>query len=114
RVKSRLEPNEKAAAGRAGSAARKPYHRVWNVPYYTEESGEMQEIRLELLGGNFLEDRKQKKKTVDNQEGEMYTDEEERFTNGGAAMDSLAEQIIGGARLGRRDDLGVLVEMELE
>ena len=29
-------------------------------------------------------------------------------------MESLAEQIISGARLGRRDDLDVLVEMELE
>ena len=44
----------------------------------------------------------------------MYTDEEERFTNGGAAMESLAEQIISGARLGRRDDLGVLLETDLE
>lgn len=44
----------------------------------------------------------------------MYTDEEERFTNGGAAMESLAEQIISGARLGRRDDLGVLLETGLE
>lgn len=44
----------------------------------------------------------------------MYTDEEERFTNGGAAMDSLAEQIISGARLGRRDDLGALLETDLE
>ena len=44
----------------------------------------------------------------------MYTDEEERFTNGGAAMESLAEQIISGARLGRRDDLDVLLETDLE
>ena len=44
----------------------------------------------------------------------MYTDEEERFTNGGAAMESLAEQIISGARLRRRDDLGVLLETDLE
>ena len=74
----------------------------------------MQEIQLELLGGNLLEDCKQQKKTVDNRDGKMYTDEEERFTNGGAAMDSLAEQIISGARLGRRDDLGVLLETDLE
>ena len=74
----------------------------------------MQEIQLELLGGNFLEDCKQQKKAVDNRDGKMYTDEEERFTNGGAAMDSLAEQIISGARLGRRDDLGALLETDLE
>ena len=55
----------------------KPYHGFWNVPYYTDENGEMQEIRLELLGGDFLEDCKQEEKTVDNRDGEMYTDEEE-------------------------------------
>ena len=74
----------------------------------------MQEIQLELLGGNLLEDCKQQKKAVDNRDGKMYTDEEERFTNGGAAMDSLAERIISGARLGRRDDLGALLETDLE
>ena len=57
----------KGSGGTCGLCrTKKPYHRFWNVPYYTEENGEMQEIRLELLDGNFLEDCKQQKKAVDN------------------------------------------------
>ena len=42
----------KGSGGTCGLCrTKKPYHRFWNVPYYTEENGEMQEIRLELLVG---------------------------------------------------------------
>ena len=50
----------KGSGGACGRCrTKKSYHRFWNVLYYTEENGEMQEIQLELLGGNLLEDCKQ-------------------------------------------------------